>query len=99
METNRRSATDQQGVWWMVGDDEPRIYSTRDEALSHGHSPVPYVPQALLKELLLDLANWDLSHKKSCPMPASNFQKNQPCKCGRDALLHRLRVAVGRAQP
>lgn len=32
----------------------------------------------------------DLRHKKDCPLPASNFQKGQPCKCGRDALKSRL---------
>lgn len=47
--------------------------------------------------LLTDLCEWGISHKKSCPLPASNFQKNKPCACGRDALLHRLRVAIGRS--
>jgi hypothetical protein len=32
----------------------------------------------------------NLRHKKDCPMPASNFQKGQPCKCGRDALYDKL---------
>jgi hypothetical protein len=51
------------------------------------------------RQILTDVADWGISHKASCPQPASNFQKNQPCKCGRDALLNRVRVAIGRAEP
>lgn len=83
-------------AWWMVGDEYPPVvYTSRAEALSHGNKPVPLLRADL--QLLADLCDWGISHKKSCPQPASNFQAHQPCKCGRDALLHRLRVAAGRS--
>lgn len=38
----------------------------------------------------------DLRHKKGCnwTSPASNFQKNKPCSCGRDALYSKLNAVT-----
>lgn len=38
----------------------------------------------------------ELRHKKGCDWasPASNFQKNKPCSCGRDALYSKLNAAA-----
>ncbi len=48
-------------------------------------------------EVLASALNY-IGHKKSCPPKASNFQKNQPCQCGHDAIVHAMRVALGRAK-
>lgn len=38
----------------------------------------------------------DLRHKKGCDWahPASNFQKNKPCSCGRDTIYTKLNKAA-----
>ena len=40
-------------------------------------------------ELLREVKTW-IGHKRSCPPPASNFQKNKQCKCGKDDLIARI---------
>lgn len=39
--------------------------------------------------LLIDVRR-RITHKSSCPLPASNFQKRKPCQCGRDAIIDRI---------
>ena len=61
-----------------------------DDAQSARTETAPISNDTLVKALDF------ICHKRSCPPPASNFQKHQPCACGRDALVSEIRTALGR---
>ena len=56
--------------------------------------PYTSIPTEADDKELLRIALEFMGHRSSCSLPASNFQKHQPCKCGKDALVALIRKSL-----
>jgi hypothetical protein len=76
----------------------PSQHGPLNVVVEERESPVgEWVRHADSRALLVKAREWGISHKRSCPIRASNFQTQ--CECGRDALAAELNEAIFGASP